>query len=238
MEEINLKELFDYFVSKWFIIAITGLVFVVVGASYTVFLKTPMYNSYTTMVLTTNNESNTNQSITQSDITLNKNLISNYRVIMKSHSILNQVINNLDLNTSAEQLKKVVNVTTEDDTEIIRISVNSENAENARDVANEIARVFSNDVARYYSIKNVAIVDYAEVASNPYNISLLKTTVLALLVGVVLACAVIFIMFYFDTTIKSVEEIESKIGLPTLGVVPLKYVPKEKKGKRKWIMNL
>ena len=234
MEEINLKELFDYFVSKWFIIAITGLVFVVVGASYTVFLKTPMYNSYTTMVLTTNNEnSNTNQSITQSDITLNKNLISNYRVIMKSHSILNQVINNLDLNISAEQLKKQVNVTTEDDTEIIRISVNSENSENARDVANEIARVFSNDVARYYSIKNVAIVDYAEVASNPYNISLLKTTVLALLVGIVLACAAIFIMFYFDTTIKSVEEIEGKIGLPTLGVVPLKYVPKEKKGRRK-----
>lgn len=234
MEEINLKELFDYFVSKWFIIAIAGLIFVVAGVSYTVFLKTPMYNSYTTMVLTTNNEkTNANQTITQSDITLNKNLISNYRVIMKSHSILNQVINNLDLNMSTEQLKKQVNVTTEDDTEIIRISVSNENGEAARDIANEIARVFSNDVARYYSIKNVAIVDYAEASSNPYNISLLKTTVLALLVGVVLACATIFIMFYFDTTIKSVEEIESKIGLPTLGVVPLKYVPKEKKGRRK-----
>ena len=232
MEEINLKELFDYFVSKWFIIAITGLVFVVAGASYTLFFKTPMYNSYTTMVLTTNNEK-TNQQITSSDITLNKNLVSNYRVIMKSHSILNQVINNLELNTTAEQLKKQVNVTTEDDTEIIRISVNSENADSAKDIANEIARVFSNDVARYYSIKNVAIVDYAEKANLPYNISLLKTTVLALLVGIVLASAAIFVMFYFDTTIKSTEEIESKIGLPTLGIVPIKHMPKEKKGRRK-----
>lgn len=232
MEEINLKELFDYFVSKWFIIAITGLVFVVAGASYTLFFKTPMYNSYTTMVLTTNNEK-TNQQITSSDITLNKNLVSNYRVIMKSHSILNQVINNLELNTTAEQLKKQVNVTTEDDTEIIRISVNSENADSAKDIANEIARVFSNDVAKYYSIKNVAIVDYAEKANSPYNISLLKTTVLALLVGIVLASAAIFIMFYFDTTIKSTEEIESKIGLPTLGIVPIKHMPKEKKGRRK-----
>lgn len=232
MEEINLKELFDYFVSKWFIIAITGLVFVVAGASYTLFFKTPMYNSYTTMVLTTNNEK-TNQQITSSDITLNKNLVSNYRVIMKSHSILNQVINNLELNTTAEQLKKQVNVTTEDDTEIIRISVNNENADSAKDIANEIARVFSNDVARYYSIKNVAIVDYAEKANSPYNISLLKTTVLALLVGIVLASAAIFIMFYFDTTIKSTEEIESKIGLPTLGIVPIKHMPKEKKGRRK-----
>lgn len=237
MEEINLKELFDYFVSKWFIIAIAGLVFVVAGASYTLFFKTPMYNSYTTMVLTTNNEK-TNQQITSSDITLNKNLVSNYRVIMKSHSILNQVINNLELNTTAEQLKKQISVTTEDDTEIIRISVNSENADSAKDIANEIARVFSNDVARYYSIKNVAIVDYAEKANLPYNISLLKTTVLALLVGIVLASAAIFIMFYFDTTIKSTEEIESKIGLPTLGIVPIKTIPKEKKGRRKWITNL
>lgn len=232
MEEINLKELFDYFVSKWFIIAIAGLIFVVAGASYTLFFKTPMYNSYTTMVLTTNNEK-TNQQITSSDITLNKNLVSNYRVIMKSHSILNQVINNLELNTTAEQLKKQISVTTEDDTEIIRISVNSENADSAKDIANEIARVFSNDVARYYSIKNVAIVDYAEKANLPYNISLLKTTVLALLVGIVLASAAIFIMFYFDTTIKSTEEIESKIGLPTLGIVPIKTIPKEKKGRRK-----
>ena len=234
MEEINLKELFDYFVSKWFMVALVAVVCVVIGAVYTIFFKTPLYNSYTTMVLTTNNENtNINQSITQSDITLNKNLISNYRVIMKSHSILNQVINNLNLNMTTDELKKMVNVTTEDDTEIIRISVNGTDKEIAKDVANEIARVFSNDVARYYSIKNVAIVDYAEVSNNPYNISLLKTVVLAMLIGVVLSCAVIFVMFYFDTTIKSTDEIETKIGLPTLGVVPLKYVPKEKKGKRK-----
>ena len=234
MEEINLKELFDYFVSKWFMVALAAVVCVVFGAVYTIFFKTPLYNSYTTMVLTTNNENtNINQSITQSDITLNKNLISNYRVIMKSHSILNQVINNLDLNMTTDELKKMVNVTTEDDTEIIRISVNCADKEVAKDVANEIARVFSNDVARYYSIKNVAIVDYAEVSNNPYNISLLKTVVLAMLIGIVLSCAVIFVMFYFDTTIKSTDEIETKIGLPTLGVVPLKYVPKEKKGKRK-----
>lgn len=234
MEEINLKELFDYFVSKWFMVALAAVACVVFGAVYTIFFKTPLYNSYTTMVLTTNNENtNINQSITQSDITLNKNLISNYRVIMKSHSILNQVINNLNLNMTTDELKKMVNITTEDDTEIIRISVNGTDKEIAKDVANEIARVFSNDVARYYSIKNVAIVDYAEVSNNPYNISLLKTVVLAMLIGVVLSCAVIFVMFYFDTTIKSTDEIETKIGLPTLGVVPLKYMPKEKKGKRK-----
>ena len=54
MEEINLKELFDYFVSKWFMVALAAVVCVVFGAVYTIFFKTPLYNSYTTMVLTTN----------------------------------------------------------------------------------------------------------------------------------------------------------------------------------------
>lgn len=237
MEEINLKDLFDYFVSKWAIIVITCLAFVFVGVIYTAFLKTPMYNSYTTIVLTMNSDSSSNQSITQSDITLNKNLISTYRGIMRSHRILNQVINNLNLGVSADELKSNVSVTSDDDTELIKISVNSENSEDAMNIANEIAKVFSNDIQDIYSIKNVSIIDYAEEASNPYNINMVKQVILMFLIGLVLSSAVVFIMFYFDTTVKSTEEIEKKIGLPCLGVVPIKYMPKDKGGKRKWIMN-
>jgi len=233
MEEINLKELFDYFISKWVIIAGTCIVFVILGVVYTLCIQTPMYNSYTTMVLTMNSDDGSNQSITQSDITLNKNLISTYRGIMRSHRILNQVINNLSLGVSADELKTRVSVTTEDDTELIRISVNDENAANAKDIANEIAKVFSNDIQDIYSIKNVSIIDYAEESSSPYNVNLAKQIILMFLIGLVLSCAVIFIMFYFDTTIKNTEEIEKKIGLPCLGVVPIKYMPKDKGGKRK-----
>ena len=45
---------------------------------------------------------------------------------------------------------------------------------------------------------------------------------ISVLVSFVLACGIIFVMFYFDTTIKSSEEVEEKIGLPVLGVVPFK----------------
>ena len=33
---------------------------------------------------------------------------------------------------------------------------------------------------------------------------------------------IVFIMYYFDTTIKTKEEIEEKVGLPVLGIIPLK----------------
>ena len=38
--------------------------------------------------------------------------------------------------------------------------------------------------------------------------------------GLVLSCGLIFIVFYFDTSIKTSEEIENKLGLTVLGVVP------------------
>lgn len=232
MEEINLKELFEYFVSKLPIIVIAALLTTLVGIAYGLWIQKPMYNSYTTIVLTrTDNDSTTTDGtgITQSDILLNQNLVSTYREIIKSKRILNQVINNLDLNISTDELEKNISVTSEKDTEVIKISVNSSNPTDAKDIANEIERVFSNEIISIYNIKNITIIDYAEEDTTPYNINVPKQIILAFLIGFILACAVIFVTFYFDTTIKSSEEIENKLGLPVLGVVPLKSISKNKR---------
>ena len=232
MEEINLKELFEYFVSKLPIIVIAALLTTLVGIAYGLWIQKPMYNSYTTIVLTrTDNGSTTTDGtgITQSDILLNQNLVSTYREIIKSKRILNQVINNLDLNISTDELEKNISVTSEKDTEVIKISVNSSNPTDAKDIANEIERVFSNEIISIYNIKNITIIDYAEEDTTPYNINVPKQIILAFLIGFILACAVIFVTFYFDTTIKSSEEIENKLGLPVLGVVPLKSISKNKR---------
>ena len=232
MEEINLKELFEYFVSKLPIIVIAALLTTLVGIAYGLWFQKPMYNSYTTIVLTrTDNDSTTTDGtgITQSDILLNQNLVSTYREIIKSKRILNQVINNLDLNISTDELEKNISVTSEKDTEVIKISVNSSNPTDAKDIANEIERVFSNEIISIYNIKNITIIDYAEEDTTPYNINVPKQIILAFLIGFILACAVIFVTFYFDTTIKSSEEIENKLGLPVLGVVPIKSISKNKR---------
>ncbi len=232
MEEINLKELFEYFVSKLPIIVIAALLTTLVGIAYGLWIQKPMYNSYTTIVLTrTDNGSTTTDGtgITQSDILLNQNLVSTYREIIKSKRILNQVINNLDLNISTDELEKNISVTSEKDTEVIKISVNSSNPTDAKDIANEIERVFSNEIISIYNIKNITIIDYAEEDTTPYNINVPKQIILAFLIGFILACAVIFVTFYFDTTVKSAEEIENKLGLPVLGVVPIKSISKNKR---------
>ena len=229
MEELNLKDLFEYYVGKiWYII----LIMVIAGSLsviYTTFFKKPMYRSYTTLVLAGTGTESSTDGITQSEVTLNQKLVSTYREIMKSRNVINQVIHNLNLNNTYEYIANNITVTTEKDTELIKISVSNPDAITAKNIADEIASVFSKEIVKIYNIRNVALIDAGEVAQKPYNINLVKETIIAVLVGFVIGCALIFVLYYFDTTVKSAEEIENKLHLPILGSVPdINHLKEEK----------
>lgn len=230
MEEINLKDLFSYFLSKISLLAIITVFIGILGCLYAIFLQVPKYNSYATLVLTRTSD-DTNTSLTTNDLTINSKLVSNYSEIIKSNRIMNPVIEELNLDMSVEQLNEIVTVTNISDTELIKISVKTDDPEQSCNIANEIANVFSEEIVEIYDMKNITILDKAEVAEKPYNVNIIKQVVIYLAAGFVLAFITVFIMYYFDNKVKSVEEVEEKIGLPILGIVPMRNVKKKKGGK-------
>lgn len=217
MEEINLKEMFDYFLSKKLYIILITVVCILTGFVYFRFFKVPMYKSYTTILLTKGSDVN---QITSNDITLNKNLVDTYREIIKSRKVINKVINNLNIDYNFESLSKEISVSSINDTEIIKISVSDRDSKIATDVANETANVFNSEVVKLYNIQNIGIVDEAVEEESPYNINMLKTLLISFFIGIILSFGAVFILFYFDTTIKSIEEVEKKLELPVIGEVP------------------
>ena len=217
MEEIDLMRLLDYYKHKvveiiFIVFCVTVMIFV-----YGAFLQKPMYQSHTTVILGGNEKDST--SLTQNDVTLNKNLVDTYAEVVKSRRVLEQVISSLHLNMSYEQLEGMVSVVSVNNTEIIKIKVISENANKARVIADEIADFFIKEVTKLYKLNNVNVLDKAVVAGKPYNINYKKTIVVAFAVGVVVAFGVIFIIYYFDRTIKSAEMVEQITGLPILGTI-------------------
>ncbi len=215
MEEINLKEVFDYFKSKilWIVIAIVAIL--IVGNVYTVITRVPMYESDTTIVLSGNKDA-----YSSTDSQINQNLIGTYREIIKSRNVLSQVIDNLDLKMSVDELSNNITATSVEDTEIIKITVANEKAKDAQRITDEVAKVFSKEVQDIYNLENVTIIDKADLANKPYNINYVKDNIIYLIAGIVLSFGVVFVMYYFDTSIKSSETIEEKFGLTVIGVVP------------------
>ena len=88
-------------------------------------------------------------------------------------------------------------------------------------IADEIAKVFNTEVVKLYSIQNIGVIDNAELPTKPYNINHVKTIALASCVGLVLGFGLVFVIFYFDTTIKSSDDVEKKLGLPVIGAIPV-----------------
>lgn len=221
MEEINLKELFDYIKERILIVAIILLAVLVVGCIYSIFLKTPMYRSNTTIVLVNDDGSaGGNTVLTQTELNVNRSLVSTYSEIIKSRLVLESVIKNLSLDYTYNQLYNNVAVSSQKDTEIIKVSVDDPDKALAADVANEIVKVFGEEIKGIYRLSNVSIVDKAVEANGAYNINIIKDLIIYILVGIVLGLGTIFVVYYFDTTIKSAEMIENKLGLPVYGVVP------------------
>lgn len=224
MEEINLKELFAYFKARILLILIIILLVLLCGSIYSLFLKVPVYKSTSSIVLVNDSgEASGNSGSTsynQTDAQLNKSLVDTYSEIVKSRRIAEPVIKNLSLNYSVTELLDEVRVTTTTNTEIIKISVIDKDRGLAADIANEIVKVLGEEIKSIYKLQNVSVIDKAVEADAPDNINYIKEFIIYTLAGIVLACAIIFIVYYFDTTIKSTDEIENGLGLPVFGVVP------------------
>lgn len=221
MEELDLKELFVYFINRISIIFAITILCLITGVVYTMFLKTPLYEGKTSIILVNKStDNNSNVTITQSDVILSQKLVSTYSQIVKSKKVLNQVINNLKLEYSYSELSKLVNVSSVSDTEIIKISVSNESPELAASIANNVAEVFKTEVSEIYNLENVTILDKAEVAKSPYNIKIVKTAGISVVGGIAISVMLLFILFYFDTSIKSSEEVENKLGIPVIGTIP------------------
>ena len=228
MEEINIKDLFEFFLSKLRIIVLVTLVVTLIGAIYSMFFLKPLYESTTTLVLTgtasaigVSENQKEDGAITQNDLNLNSKLVATYREIIKSKTVLKDVINTLGLDYSTGALKGKINVSTVSNTEMISITVKSSKAEEAPVIANALAEKFSEQIKKIYNIENIAVIDKAEVQPNPVNVNITKQIVMYALIGLVLGLAIIFALFYFDTSLKDAKQIE-KLGLTVLTSIPEK----------------
>ena len=223
MEEINLKDFFDYYKKYILIIIIVMLLSVAGILSYNMWLKTPLYSTSTTVVLV--KKSNTTDSQTDlSDISLNQKLVATYSQIVKSKLVLNQVITNLDLDYSYNELSKEISVNAVDNTEIIKITVTDKNARVASLIANNVAEVFISEVIKIYNMDNVSVIDAAEVNYTPSNNNLIRDAILSMLVSFVAVSfvavsGIVFVVYYFDDTLRDVDSIEKEIELPVVAKV-------------------
>ena len=134
---------------------------------------------------------------------------------------------------TTDQFISSVSVTSKDDTELIQITVSNSDSKLSADIANSLAEVFREKVNEIYKIDNLSIIDVAEPADAPYNVGTVKNILLFSIIGLVLSCGVIFLIVYFDDTIKDEKDIENLLNTPVIASIP-KLEDESEGGWLKW----
>lgn len=221
-QEIDLLELWDAIIGKWYLILLSMIIGGGIAFAFSTFVLPKLYESQTTMIVGKSEEAmKDQQNIQYNDVLTNQKLVTTYSEIMKSRSISERVINNLELDMDHDSLSKKLDISAVQNTEVISLTVTDTIPERARDIANETAEIFKDFIKTIMKVDNVQILDPAVTPDQPSSPNKIKNTALGALVGAFLIMVYLIIQVVNDQSIKSQDQIESNLELPVLGVVPV-----------------
>lgn len=189
-----------------------------VGFMASKFLMTPKYDSSALMIVNTRQDVNAN--VTSDQINSATKLVSTYSIIIKSDTVLQQVIDNLGLNLTYAQLNKRVTVAAVDDTQVMKITVQSDSPEWARQVCEQIITVAPDVIKEAVEAGSVKVISNPSLATEPVSPNIMKNTMLAAAVGLALALGIIVLQVLLDNKINTEEDVTKYLDMTVLGVIP------------------
>ncbi len=222
VKEIDLLQLLRAVAKRWWIVLISSIAAAGIAFSYTYFFVTPKYQSSILLYVNNSNISVGSISISSAELSAAKTLVDTYCVVLKSRLTLEEVIKDANLSYSYSELKDMISAASENNTEIFRITVTSENAEEACLIANTIAKVLPEKIADIVNGSSVKNVDMGIVPDTRSSPSYSKNTVLGFVVGLALSVIALAVAELMNDKITSEDWLIQTYGdeIPLLAVVP------------------
>ncbi|UZW66158.1 YveK family protein [Priestia flexa] len=226
-ETINLKELFQALKKRLWIIVLITTVAATISSVISFFVLTPMYQSQAQILV---NQAKSDQQLYNSgEVQTNIQLINTYNVIITSPTILNQVINDLNLNMTVDELTEQIEVTSAKDSQVVEVTVQNESPRMAVEIANTTAKVFKNQISEIMNIDNVNILSPAVMKEDmsPVSPRIKLNIAVGIAIGLIISSIIAIVLHYLDNTLKTEQDIEQILELPVIGVITnIKDVPK------------
>ena len=200
-------------------IGIITLSCAVIAYLVSAFVIKPTYSASAQM-LVNNRTEQSSSAISQSDINASSSLVNTYSIILKSHDVLEKVIQNCNLNYSVEQLSKMVTVSAVNSTQVMRVTVENGNAEEALEICSDLVRLAPDAIIKAMDAGSVTTVSSPYTSGRPVSPSKSKNTIIGGLLGLLGCLAWIVIREITNDKFKTTEDIRTVLDLNVLGVIP------------------
>lgn len=217
-ETIDLLELLGVLRQHILALLLTTVLAALAGFLVSSFVLTPQYQASALMIVNTRQDTSAN--VTSDQLTSASRLVSTYSIIVKSDTVLNQVIANLGLNMTYETLASKVEVSAVDETQVMEITVTDPNPDGARQVCEQITQVAPDAILTAVEAGSVKVISAASVDPDPVSPNIPRNTAIAGVLGLVVCVGILFLRVLLDNKINTEDDVTKQLGLTVIGVIP------------------
>lgn len=221
-ETISLEEIFAIIKKRLKLIISVTIVAAIIAAIISYFVLTPIYQSSTQFIVNESQHDGSPQGaqIDSGTIRTNVELINTYNVIIQSDAILDVVIENLELPYTTNTLQKNIDVSSEQNSQVVTVSAKDPDPHVATAIANETVRVFQQLIPDIMNVDNVNILTEATTPEqpNPVEPKPKLNIAIAIVLGLMIGVGIAFLLEYLDTKVRTEADVE-EIGLTVIGSI-------------------
>ena len=234
MEEIDLQQilrrLWSMVRKRWIIVLALPLIAALTIGVINSYVISPVYQASTTLIIQRKtSDLALDPAIAAAQVLLDDSVlqqhIKNNIEIAKSRTVQKNVLKDLNLSLTVQELDKLVSVSQVKTTDLLKIEVTNKNPQLAASIANTTAQEFSKAVL----VDSINIVDQAEIPAKPITPNKTRSVLFAFLVGLIGSLSLIFLLEYLDNTIKTSSDVKNLLGIPVLGLIANYEMGKKRK---------
>ncbi|MBF0737784.1 capsule biosynthesis protein CapA [Staphylococcus arlettae] len=198
------------------LIIILPIVGLIIGLLCSLILVQPMFQASTQVIV---NEKESDSEMQAQQVQSNIQLVNTYAEIATSPRMLEEVSKELDNKYSAKELSSMISATSETESQILNIAVESANKNDSEKIANVFSEVFSDETPKIMNIDNVSILSKADDTATQTEPKMLVNALLGIVIGLMVAAIVIVLREIFDTRIKDEQDVQDELDIPVLGSI-------------------
>lgn len=213
---IDLGEMFSALFQRKGTIILVTILFGIVSFLYSKMIATPLYSASAMMIV---NSGERYDYVTQDQLRSASSLVNTYSVIITSDTVMDVVVDNLDMEDTFEDEVTDITVAPVNDTQIMKITVTATDPGIALDVCREITSVVPDVIIRTVKVGSVELVAAAKAKEDPVSPRVGRNMTITMMLGLILSCAFVILVTVLDNKIKGETELR-QADLTILGVIP------------------
>ena len=223
--EIDLLELLRTYLKYWWMIVVAALCCGVIGYSYSRFMITPTFESTSVMFILSKETTLTSLA----DLQIGSQLTQDYKEVVTSRPVLQDVIAKQQLNVDYKRLKSNISIANPSNTRILKITVKDTDPARAKAVADCVAETAAEYIADIMEMIPPKIIETGEIPEKKSAPSNGKNAAMAALIGAVLVMGMLTVNMLLDDSIKDEEDVKKYLGLSVLASIPLREGTEQEK---------